>query len=84
MRIDSDQCEIIQRDGEKIIFRISKSYGFEYYIRSSIEFAKWAFSTRTYRETEKLRKTQIKNKIKNEIRRNEVFLHMTGINIYIH
>jgi len=76
--INSDQCEIIQHDGEKVIFRLSKVFGYEHYIKTTLDFAKWAFSTKTHRETEKLRKIQVKNIIRNEVRRNELFLTMTG------
>ncbi|OUM62848.1 hypothetical protein PIROE2DRAFT_61633 [Piromyces sp. E2] len=83
LKINSDQCEIIQQDGEKVIYRLSKVFGYELYIKNALDFAKWAFSTKACREKEKCKKLQVKNKIRNEVRRNELFLSMTASKIYI-
>jgi len=81
MKINSDKCEVIQKNGEKIVLRLSKVLGYKQYIKVTLDFAKWAFSTKAHRESERLKKIQIKNIIRNEVRRNELFLFMTG-NIY--
>ncbi|ORX49327.1 hypothetical protein BCR36DRAFT_583921 [Piromyces finnis] len=77
LKVNSDQCEIIQQNGEKVVFRLSNVFGYEYYIKIALDFAKWAFSTKSYREINKLKKLQAINRIRKEVYRNELFLFMT-------
>jgi len=52
---DTPNISYISR-GEKLDLRLSKVLDYKQYIKDTLEFAKWAFSTKAHRETEKLKK----------------------------